>query len=212
MLTYLVALMVGGFFVGMSALSGGGDHFDHDADIDADFDADVDMDIDADADIDADMDADVDGDIDAGVELGDISWYMPFLSFKFWTFGSLTFGLTGVALSLLGKGEPITAILSGSLGLASGYSTSYIIKKLRLLSAQEQITMRDYRGKIAKVMVPFKFGETGKVEITIKDSKVVMLAKTEDESSDFNINDQCIVVEVDDSYAFVVPDETKLLK
>jgi hypothetical protein len=214
MVAYLVALMVGGFFVGMSALSGGGDHFDHDTDLDHDFDHDFDheIDVDADADIDADADADADADHDAHLDVGDISWYMPFLSFKFWTFGSLTFGLTGTALSLLHQGEPITAIVSSGLGLTSGYGVSFLIKKLRLISTQGQITMRDYNGQIAKVLVPFKFGQKGKVEIIIKDSHSVMLAKTEDEDADFSINDKCIVMEIKDGYAYVISDQEKLLE
>ena len=213
MIAYLVALMVGGFFVGMSALSGGGDHFDHDTDFDHDFDHDFDADADIDADIDADgdIDGDADGDGDHSIDVGDISWYMPFLSFKFWTFGSLTFGLTGTALSLLNKGEPITAIVSSALGLTSGYSVSLLIKKLRMSASQNQITIRSYSGQIAKVIVPFKYGEKGKVEIIMKDMHTVMLAKTEDEKANFNIDDKCIVIDVKDGYAFVISDEQKLL-
>lgn len=211
MIAYLVALMVGGFFVGMSALSGGGDHFDHDTDFDHDFDHDFDAD--ADADIDADADADADSEIDHDLHLGfgDISWYVPFLSFKFWTFGSLTFGLTGTALSLLNKGEPLTAIVSSALGLTSGYSVSLLIKKLRLNATQNQITIRNYSGQIAKIIVPFKYGEKGKVEIIMKDIHTVMLAKTEDEKADFHIDDKCIVMDVKDGYAYVISDEHKLL-
>ena len=147
MLAYLVALMVGGFFVGMSALSGGGDHFDHDSDFDHEIDHDFDHEIDS--------DSEIDGDADNDIDLGDISWYMPFLSFKFWTFGSLTFGLTGTVLSLLDKGEPFTAITSSSMGLATGYGVSYLIKKLRLIAQKSQVTLKDYRGQIAKVIIPF---------------------------------------------------------
>ena len=216
MVAYLVALMVGGFFVGMSALSGGGDHFDHDTDFDHDFDhdfdADADLDADADIDADGDMDGDGDGDADhSGIDVGDISWYMPFLSFKFWTFGSLTFGLTGTALSLLNKGEPITAIVSSALGLTSGYSVSLLIKKLRMSAAQNQITMRDYSGQIAKVIVPFKYGEKGKIEIIMNSGHTVMLAKTEDEKADFKIDDKCIVMDVKDGYAYVISEDQKLL-
>ena len=214
MLAYLVALMVGGFFVGMSALSGGGDHFDHDTDFDHDFDHDFDVDGDVDSDIDVDGDGDIDTDGDTGdahLDVGDISWYMPFLSFKFWSFGSLTFGLTGTALSFLNKGEPLTAIISSIFGLSVGYSASYVIKRLRLTANKTQITMRDYRGKIAKVMIPFKYGEKGKIEIIIDDIHTVMLAQTEDENADFKIGDKCIVMEIKNGYAYVVSDEEKLL-
>ena len=50
---YWVSLIVGGFFVLLSALGGG----DTDADVDVDVDADADLDFDADADLDADADA-----------------------------------------------------------------------------------------------------------------------------------------------------------
>lgn len=55
-----------------------------------------------------------------------------FLSLRFWTFGGCFFGLTGTALTLWTKlGEPFTGLLSTGLGVVVGAATALVVRRLR---------------------------------------------------------------------------------
>ncbi|MBN2694191.1 hypothetical protein JXR93_05975 [bacterium] len=209
---YLTLLIIGGFFVGMSAIMGGGDHdVDHDVDGDLDHDMDggLDHDVDHEVDHDVDHEADHDSDHDAGI--GDLSWYMPILSFKFWTFFSMTTGMTGSILTFLGKKEPLIALVSFPFGFIAGYLISYTIKKLRNNQTNSTITMADYEGQVAKVVIPFDKGERGKISMNIKGEMIEMIALSESDES-FEKDQTCIILEVKENYCVVVPANSKYLE
>ncbi len=205
---YLTLLIVGGFFVGMSSIMGGGDHeIDHDLDGDGIPDGDLDHDVDHDV----DHDGDGDSDHDHSMGINDISWYMPILSFKFWTFFATTTGMSGSILTFLGKKELLTALISFPFGFLAGYLISYTIKKLRSNKTNSSITMADYEGQVAKVVIPFEKGERGKISMNIKGELLEMIALSESDES-FEKDQTCIILEVKDNYCVVTPANSKYLE
>ena len=150
---YLVCLLVGGVFVGLSVFAGLGKDTDTDKDFGKDFGKDFDKSFDKgfDKSFDKDLDTDFDGHVaDHGhgpsheAPLSDAALaghpnesrhprrrfhfpkarlFLPFTSLRFWTFGACFFGLTGVALTQLGQVGEPTAMLA-SLAIGLGSGTA----------------------------------------------------------------------------------------
>lgn len=214
---YVFSLILGGIFVVLSVVAGIGDaDADFDVDAEADFDVDMDADIDADFDVDADADVDVDADADIDADADgegtpDIETrigkkFRPWFSFKFYTYALGFFGLTGVLLTLIGQGETVLGIgASAVMGLLAGLGASYLMHYGDKDSAAARATgQRDFLGAQAKVLLPIKKGERGRVRVNIDGRTVDMRAETEDEEVVLDMNDQCFVLDIDDGVAKVL--------
>lgn len=220
---YLIALIVGSFFMGMSLFAGhhdaGHGDLDHDGipdDIDHDVDGDG-IDNDIDHEIDHDMDHDGDNDhhthhLGEGNLVGDISWYIPFLSFKFWVFFAMTYGMSGTILTFLKKGEPLIQIISLSVGLSIGYAASYVLQKMKGQTTNSAISEKDYNGQLATITVPFKSGEKGKISMNIKGNLMEMVAITEDENIEFKDNEQCVILGLKENLCIISKADDKYLE
>lgn len=216
---YLAALIMGGVFVGLSVFSGLSKDFevdkeaDFDADADADFDADADADFDADADADFEVDKDLSIDkslpVDKDLDTGRGKRYRPLKSFKFWTFFLAFFGLTGTIFTLLSLWANAigVAALSAFMGLFAGLLISYLIYVGDRSTAGRVIGQDDFRNLEGKVVLPFGQGRRGKVQVRLQgrliELEAVMFER--DEEVVFNFDDECIILEVDNGVAQVVP-------
>ncbi len=159
---YLTCLLVGGVFVGLSVFSG----LDKDADLAADNDFDA-FDVDGDADVEHASFADASHGVDDGRQRRKRVW-LPFMSFRFWTFGSAFFGLTGAALTLLDLSiEPVRLGLSSALGLGVGAAAAAIVRALRRPVGATKITKRDYHGAVGELLLPLKADGVSKVRVTL---------------------------------------------
>lgn len=213
---YGVCLLVGGVLVLTSIFLGG--HGDMDADMDAsadlaleaDFDADLDADFDIDADGDIHFDADHDihsvdkADFDAGV-------WLPFLSLRFWIFGSAFFGLTGTVLQLLqgplGVSSLLIHVASALMGVSVGTGTAYLFRALQRQEVNSMITPRQMVGQVAKVSIPIDNKNKGKIKLLINGERIDMIAHTEEED-DFKQGDEAFVIAIRDGEARVVSMDT----
>ena len=205
---YWVSLIVGGFFVLLSIFGGG----DSEADADVDFDADVDVDFDIDADVDFDVDADVDFDADADADIhvghggggagpGFIDLFTLRALFLFAGF----FGLTGVLLSLLNTGEPVTTILSFLTGAIVGLGGNYIIKSIGYAHISSTVTSLDLKGRTGKVILPFDNTDQGKISLVSKGQRLQLVARAfEGEDETFEPGDEVVVIRVDGRVVEVV--------
>lgn len=148
---YLVCLLVGGVFVGLSVFAGLGKGVDGGKDFGKDVDKDLGKDFDKEFELDEPghdhdfthsaptSDAGLAGHPGERREVPRRRWrykpaapWLPFTSMRFWTFGACFFGLTGVALTqLAGVGEPAAALTSLGVGLASGTATAWVVRRLR---------------------------------------------------------------------------------
>lgn len=182
---YLVCLVVGGVFVGLSALSGlgkdvdaGGHEADHDVDHEVDHEVDHDVDHDHVVELDHDHAFAHDDDVDHAPSLSEAALaggarpieaprrrFVPFTSFRFWTFGGCFFGLTGVALSQLTTlGEPLSALTSAGVGLAAGTATAALVHRLRR-PVGAPMTNDQWIGQTAELLLPLAPGALSKVRV-----------------------------------------------
>lgn len=184
---YLSCLIVGGVFVGLSTLGAVGKDIDADADADMDVDADVDVDVDVDADVDVDVDADVDGsvgDVGHALTVTDASHglaprrrvWLPMLSFRFWTFGSAFFGLTGTLLSTLtGVGVVPVVLTSAVTGVGVGTMSAWMVRWLRR-PVGASVLLSDYTGCDGELELPLREGGVTRIRLRVQGRERTMLA------------------------------------
>ncbi|MBI4859431.1 MAG: hypothetical protein HY815_04115 [Candidatus Riflebacteria bacterium] len=228
---YIATLLFGGFFVGMSVLSGmEGGHGGHDA-LGGAHDAHdgigglhLEMGH-ADAgnlaetlhlDMSADVPALPDGDITAEhvtdlvhaahnvPTVADSSpRFVPFLSIRFWTFGACFFGMTGTILTLL-KADPIVCVvLSALMGGGSGLTVTALINRLQRDQFSSHMTERDYPGLLGRVIVPIRTGQSGKIRCQARGQIIDLIAES-DEKMPLEKEMQVLVIEYKDGVARVV--------
>lgn len=188
---YLICLIVGGFFVLLSMLGGG--------------DTDADVDVDVDVDVDADVDVDTDVDVDGGSGTGFVDLLSIRALFLFATF----FGLTGVALSLAGTGEPFTAVLAVLVGILVGLGGNYLIKRVGYQHVSSDVSATDLKGVTGKVLVPFTGDRRGTIRLVARGQSLQLVARAfENQTIDtFNPGDEVVVIRVDGSVVEVVKPE-----
>lgn len=185
---YLVCLVVGGVFVGLSVFAGLGKDTDGvDNDLDKDFDKSFDKDFDKS--FEKELELDHDHDVvsvheapmsDAALaghpgEKRDVprrygpkaAPWLPFASMRFWTFGSCFFGLTGVALTqLAGVGEPTAALASLGLGMSAGMATAWLMRRLRQPVGAVG-SAAGWVGVVGELAHPLGQGQVSKVKVRL---------------------------------------------
>jgi membrane protein implicated in regulation of membrane protease activity len=188
--------MVGGFFVLLSVLAGG-DELDTEAgiDVDTDLDASVDHDFDLDGDISIDA-HDAEPDVQA--------LWLPFFTFKFWTFGTCFFGMNGALLELVNAdiSERTGLIVSIIVGGLAGWAVSYALHALRSRQSDSMVRAGDLIGHSARVEIPFGPDQYGKVRVGRKDQILEYRACSKQER-EFELGEECQVVAVDGMTVYV---------
>ncbi len=250
---YLISLIVGGVFVGMSVISGLSK--DGDAGMDQDYDHDLGPDGDADLGLDADHELGLDGDADLGLDadhelaldhdvgldadhhLGGTSLaeaglagderaepasrrrrratanrrlWLPFMSFRFWTFGAAFFGLTGTLLTLLALTvEPATLLTSLAMGLGVGVVTATLVHKLRRPVSGDSIARGEYVGQVGVLVARLRPGGTSKVALRIRHREAELLAVSDDARA-LPADTRVVVLRVDDDGRAIVAPEAAI--
>ena len=216
---YLVCLAVGGVFVGLSALGGVDKEIDADGQIG--FDGDGDLHVGVDGDIDAGTEIALDGDAEVGIHetsLSDASHggegarkkrrWLPFLSFRFWTFTSAFFGLTGSLLTWAEISEPLTAILSGLIGATVGTSLSLLIKQLSAPVSSGLTTERALIGQVGELVFPWNPGEVSKVRLELGHGQKELLVRAQ-ENTPLPKGTRVVILDIDkNGHAKVAPEQT----
>jgi membrane protein implicated in regulation of membrane protease activity len=153
-------------------------------------DADADHgDLDAGGDVDADADVG-DGDVvhptgDGAHHSGDGGFLPLVLSLRFWTFGSLAFGIVGSLIHFAGLAPaPVGLALAVAMGLASGLLASWVFRALTRSSSQSGALATDAVGQVGRVLVPVARGARGKIRIQLRGQTIDYLATTDDEALD----------------------------
>jgi hypothetical protein len=168
---YLAALGFGGTMILVSLVLGAGDKElgQHEADhnVDKTFDKDLDKSV----------DKTFDKDLDKGVSLS--AWWL--LSMRFWTFGLASFGLTGTLLSMLSVPAVLTAVLAVAVGLGIGLGAARLFRALNRDEVTGATELSRYIGEEARVVVPVRRDQPGKIAIQSLAGRVEMMATTRDE-------------------------------
>jgi hypothetical protein len=165
--TYLTALVIGGFFVGLAALGG----------VDSDADADIAMDTDAEL---GDASASI-AEASHGLRKGKKKGFNPLVSFRFWTFSSTFFGLTGAALTLFKASfEPLTLGLSAAMGISSGLTVSWLVKYLKSPVSSGAKSLEDYVGQVGPLLANLREGGISKMRLRIEQKDLEFLVSSGD--------------------------------
>lgn len=199
---YLACFLIGGVFVALS-VSGGFEGFDFDSEVDGDAEFD---------------------DIDFGTNqekppkqynrwLGNpkpkTKLWLPFFSFKFWTFSVCFFGLTGLALTWLEPdlGTTLTAFIAVSVGFIIGTAMAWLLRVLGGNYTNSFTRTDDLIGVVGKVEIPFDNTSRGKVQLSVKGSTIGFSAMTE-EQTEFQQGEEVLVVSYQDNRVWVVSTDT----
>ncbi|MCF3574509.1 NfeD-like protein [Planktothrix agardhii] len=136
------------------------------------------------------------------------AFHLPFLTLRFWTFGSCFFGLTGFILTKLNPLLPPILILAISLGIGVSFGTIIvgILGRLRRQQANSLILSEDMIGLSGTVEIPFDQNCKGKVRLYLKESMVDVVAITEDTHS-FEKGDKVFVVGRSHNKVLVISEE-----
>lgn len=183
---YWVCLLVGGFFVLLSVFGGG--------------------ESDADADHDVGLDADADADLAAGHGAAAGPGFVDLLSIRALFLFAAFFGLTGLALSWLGSGEPFTALVATLMGLVVGLGGNYVIKRVAYEHVSSDVSTRELSGVTGRVLIPFEGARKGKISLVAKGNRLQLVARALDEESAeaFDRGEEVVVVRMNGSVAEVV--------
>ena len=185
---YIACSLIGGVFVLLS-VSGGFEGFDFEAD--------------------ADLVDDVDFGTHQNTQTSRFSSrkkrWLPFYSFKFWTFAVCFFGLTGVALTLLEPelGQAIIGAIALAVGLIIGTAMAWLLRVLGGNYTNSITRTEDLVGTVGTVEVSFDANSRGKVQLPLKGSTVGFSAMTEEET-EFQAGDQILVVSFSENKVWVV--------
>jgi hypothetical protein len=178
---YVGSLAFGGILIGVSlALGGHGGDAGHDADTDHGPDGDADHGPEADH-------AGHDGDgghalasTHGGPPAASAPTWLPFLSMRFWTFFAASFGLTGLLLTLLGVPTLLTALIALPNGAAIGTGAAWFFKRLKGGQVTADVGLERFVGSEAKVLLPIRPGDTGKIMIATMAGRFEMPARSRD--------------------------------
>ncbi|MEM8602396.1 MAG: NfeD-like protein [Cyanobacteria bacterium P01_H01_bin.121] len=209
---YWICFVAGGVFVALAAVSGL-DGVEIDGGLDFDFHADADLGLEQG--INADLDIS-----DPQPKAKQNRWlpstrraakgfWLPWTSFKFWTFGTCFFGLTGLLLSQLAPTLSSSGILvfAIAMGLFCGTTMATTLRFLRGRRANSLIETSDLIGQVGSVELPFDPESRGKVRLNLRGVSVAFTAHTEEQQA-FAIDDRAVIVNVDGSNVWVVSEAT----
>ena len=136
--------------------------------------------------------------------------WLPFFSFKFWTFSTCFFGLTGVALTKVspGIGQAVIVPVSLAMGGFIGTLMAWSLRQLRRSSATSLVGRRDLVGLTGTVELPFgeSEGSRGKVRVAVKGRLFDYTAIT-DASRLLESGEKVLAVSKDGNTLRVVPEE-----
>ncbi len=98
-------------------------------------------------------------------EIGHAAPWTLALSFRFWTFSAASFGAIGLMVSALGAGALASGSIAALGGLGIGAGVAGLFRWLTRGQVTAPVDPTAWIGQEAKVVLPIRPGETGKVAI-----------------------------------------------
>jgi hypothetical protein len=129
---------------------------------------------------------------------------LPFLSFRFWTWGVTFFGLTGLALTLGGTSAALIPLLAAVGGVGSGWGASYVLGRLTRDTVGALPEASTHVGRVGKLLLPLHKGARSKIRLSIGGVASDLLAET-DLEDEIPAESAVLVVGMRDHVAVVEP-------
>jgi hypothetical protein len=102
--------------------------------------------------------------------------WLPVFSFRFWTYGSAFFGLTGSLLSwLTATSAPIVLIASAGTGVGVGTLSAWMVRWLRR-PVGASVRLADYIGSVGELVMPLREGGVTRIKLQVRERERTMLA------------------------------------
>ena len=213
---YIVCAVIGGGLMLLSAFGGlmhGGFDADHSLDVDHGFDPGHDLDMAGGHNIDFDHDLStteavsevphVHVDLDHG--FGAHDFWLAFVSMRFVTYFTGTFGVLGLALTWWSGLHPfMIGLVSVVVAFFVGYCGSLLFRYLKAEGVTSGVTKDDYIGVLGSTLVPIRESQPGKVRIRIKDDTIDMLALSES-GKEIAKGEEIVVTGLDGDHVRVMP-------
>jgi hypothetical protein len=117
--------------------------------------------------------------MEADTHPGGPTW-LPLLSLRFWTFFAAAFGLTGLLLSAVGLGAlaSFAVALPNAIGLAT--AVAWFFRTVRQEEVSGDTDLAYLTHQEARVLLPIRPGELGKIAIQTMAGRVELPARTRD--------------------------------
>lgn len=159
---------------------------------------------------DSGSDHEVSHDTDHGAEHGadhghdfDHGAWLPFLSVRFWTYALATFGIVGLLFTIFNlAGATTTAIVASGVGLAMGFAVSGMMRLIRKMTAGDGTNDAEMLGMSAKLLVPIRENQPGKIRTTIRGELIDMLAFS-DAGTPIETGEEVIILAIENDRARV---------
>ena len=188
---YIVAMVVGGGLILLSAFAGLTGHADApDADHDVHFDTDHEHDLN-------------EVHAQAHAHEGASESWLPFLSLRFWTYFFGGWGLCGFLLAMTRQTvEPVTVTFATCVGIAVGMLAFVATRLLRKSELDSKISSKDFLGASGRLVVAARPGQLGKARLEIK-GEILDILVVSDNDQEIEAGEDVFVVGVDGSQARV---------
>jgi hypothetical protein len=108
---------------------------------------------------------------------------LPFLSLRFWTWGSAFFGLTGLTLSLCGTSAGPSLALAILTGVGTGWGASHVIAKLTKSTVGLLPDAGSHVGREGRLLLPLERGKRSKVRLKVGGTDVDLVAETDNQEA-----------------------------
>ncbi|MCG8425688.1 MAG: hypothetical protein MJE77_48025 [Proteobacteria bacterium] len=133
--------------------------------------------------------------------------WLPVMSFRFWTFGSAFFGLTGTVLTVMtGTGAVVVLVLSTATGVSVGTLSAGMVRWLRK-PVGEAIHLAEYTGQVAELVLPLREGGMTRIRLRARERDRELLARAADPIA-LPAGTRVVVLGVDENgHAQITPEE-----
>ena len=101
--------------------------------------------------------------------------------------------------------EPLTAIYAGSTGFLSGLISSLLVRWVRTHEADSTARDNDMLGLRAKVTVPIRSEQVGRIRTTVKGELLDILATADEPTKALPEGSEVVIIGMDNGRATVMP-------
>ena len=130
------------------------------------------------------------------------TFWLPFLSLRFWTFFLAAFGATGVLLWLASVHDAIGLVVALGNGFALGWAIAWVFEQLKVKPVSGMTSTRALIGLEAEVLLSVRPGGRGKIVVQTVSERIELAARTQDPRA-LEVGTRVLVASIADGVADV---------